>query len=653
MSDFPNLTSELRIGRFVFKNRMVAAPTGGLVLMRDGNPPADYIADVEMKAMGGYSLVEIGETDIDSEFSYREKVNNIDSWDINGPIFNGVKRYADVIHRHDSLATIELFHCGESRMASSGGSSAIGPVEYIKADGFPVIGMDEAMMEHVADNYANCAYFMQKCGFDGVNVHAGHGWLLNQFLSPRTNKRTDEYGGSLENRARFPLMVLKRVRQRCGSDLLLEMRVSGAELVEGGMEVGEVAEFCSMCKGLVDIINVSVGIYREPLKSREFSSMFHEHGCNARLSEVIRKASNIPVIVVGGINSPELSEEIIASGKADFVAFGRQLNADKNFAKKTVEGRQSDIARCMRCFRCFPGPMEEALAELGHHPDRKCPLNPTNDLGDYKIPEALGISRKVMVIGGGAAGMEAAITAADRGHAVTLVEKSGKLGGLLNFTDHDGLKEDLRNFKDLFVRRVKERNIRLLLGTKADVELVAAENPETLVLAVGSSPTVPPIPGIETALHVLDAYYRPDIIGKNVVIVGGGLAGCETALHLARLGHTVTIAEMTDRLAADAYRMHRFALLDELEKYVICRTGVKCKEITESGIAAEDASSAAIFLKADTTFYALGMTANSEEVRKLSNAARKSRVVTIGDCSKPATVLEAVTSGFIAGVEIS
>ena len=236
---------------------------------------------------------------------------------------------------------------------------------YVREDGIEVTPdgrRDDALR---IDNFVTCARYMKRAGFDGVMIHAGHGWLLHQFLSSRTKTRTDAYGGSLENRAKFPIQVIRSVRGSLGKDFVIEVRVSGDERAPGGMGVEEVARFCRMIEDFGDLIHVSVGLYRDPILSGQFSSVFEPHGLNAGLSGAIKKAVSIPVAVVGGINSPELAERLIAEGKCDLVALGRQATADPAFANKAASGNEDDIAPCIRCYKCFPGPLEGVIEDLG------------------------------------------------------------------------------------------------------------------------------------------------------------------------------------------------------------------------------------------------------------------------------------------------
>jgi 2,4-dienoyl-CoA reductase-like NADH-dependent reductase (Old Yellow Enzyme family)/thioredoxin reductase len=650
-SKFPNLFSPLKVGTRTYKNRIVAAPiycgTFGTIPFLS----SVFFQAFEERSRGGCAQVTVGETPVDFEYANREPFEPIDYTDFESPSFKSLKKAADMIKGNGSIALIELSHCGESKLFIPGLKNPIGPMGYVREDGVEVIAMDDAMMQSVSDNFATAARFMQKAGFDGVMIHAGHGWLLNQFLSARTNSRTDEHGGSLEKRAQFPIQVIRCVREAMEKDFIIEVRVSGDERVSNGMEVEEVARFCTMIEGFVDIIHVSVGLYRDPILSGQFSSVFDPHGLNAGYSEVIKKAVSIPVTVVGGINSPELAEQLIAEGKCDLVALGRQLTADAAFATKAESGKEDDIAPCIRCYKCFPGPLEGVIDDLSTL--FGCAVNPEAFYFDEKVLGGkLEGSRNVLIVGGGIAGMEAAIVAADRGHRVTLVEKSDALGGSLKFADTDAYKGDLSKFNDVMARRVKKRNITLLLGKEFAPDDVRSFGADVVILALGASPILPQISGIENAMRAVDVYGNMSKVGQKVVMVGGGLIGCEVGLHLAKNGRDVTVLEMLDEVARDSYRMHRIGLVHEMDRMLTYRTGVKCTAISPGGVTALNKEDKEEFLPADTVVYAVGMSANKEEVQRLRAAAGDTPVYEIGDCVRAAKVYDAVRQGFVAAMSI-
>lgn len=658
MNTYEHLLSPITILGRTYRNRIGASPVGRLVLDANGDVVQSEIEQFASKAKGGCGVVSVGECFVDDEYSCRENDTPMVFDPQDTVLLGKISRYARAITENGAVALAELNHCGQSKVGKAcDNKTAIGPMAWEQEDGIHNIAMDEAMMDHVAENFAKCAYFMKLAGFDGVVVFCGHGWLLHQFLSPRLNRREDEYGGSLENRARFPMMVLRRIRERVGKDFIMELRVSGCELLPGGMEVEEVAQFCRMAElaGLADVIQVSQGVYREPVLSREFSSMFHEAACNSMDAMYIKQRVGIPVSVVGGINSPEIAEKIIAEGRCDIVLLGRQLFADIDFGNKVTCGNADEVNHCVRCFRCFPGPHEDVdPQELdmengapGGIPFKECTVNPMYGREEKTVGTA-AVKKNVLVIGGGIGGMQAAIASADRGHSVTLLEKTDRLGGILKFCDTDVHKTDLKFFREQLGRKLERRGVRVLLNTEAGEDLAEKYGPDYIICAVGSHASVPPIKGIENAMHALEAYDAPEKVGHRVVMIGGGLAGCETGLNLADQGKDVTIIEMMPRLAPDGENLHRAMLLHLLDQKAKCHTEMRCTEIGKDYVLAQDSNGQEHRFDCDTVVFALGMKSNSDMVEHLRAAAGDIPFVTVGDCLK---VQQAAQAGFDAYTE--
>ena len=450
MKTFPHLFSPIKVGKLIFKNRLVMAPLTSDNCIVDHRPSDQGIAFYGARALGGFAQVTVGEADVDWEFANRSDTFN----DISNPNpkywhSGAFYELTMAIKEHGAIASMEINHSGAANHPKNipGRKNPIGPTGYTREDGITVDEMDEAMMDRVADNFANAAGYLKLVGFDMCMIHGGHGWLLGQFLSNYANKRTDQYGGSLENRARFPLKVIDRIRQKVGSDFLIEYRLSGEELVENGLTIDDVVAFSKLIESKVDIIHVSVGIYHLHVESRTFSSVYDPHGCNVHLSEAIKKAVRIPVAVVGGINDPQMAEDIIATGKADFVALGRQALADPEFPVKAQTGRADEIAPCQRCGCFSPMAQEEGMISPPH--TFQCAVNPVTSK-EFRMSLAPPIKKPktVLVVGGGPGGLYAAITAAERGHQVTLTEKNDALGGMLKFTRLDTFKNDLFRFKE-------------------------------------------------------------------------------------------------------------------------------------------------------------------------------------------------------------
>lgn len=667
MTNYPNLFSPITIRDRTYRNRIITGPTMFAAAAFLPGFGEGVLSMVERRAKGGAAAVTTGETAVNREEGDCLMNVPVDYSEHEGVYFAGFKEYANRIKKHGAIAMVEFGH-DVSYAEVKPPYHPYGPVAFIREDGVEVFAMDEAVMDKIVNDVARAARFMMAAGFDGVLLHGGHGFLFQQFISPRFNTRTDQYGGSMENRARFPLRVLKALREAGGEDMILELRFSAEDGLQGGMTIEDCVEFCTLIDGKVDIIHVSNGLKWLGYRTHCFTSIYEKHGYNVPFAARIKNAvKESKVAVIGGINNPELAEEIIASGQADFVVLGRQAFADPEFPNKAAAGREDLIRRCVRCFHCYPGGyrehdtelppeqfvpfvMPKMLAQVG-----QCAINPVSNfhINPEEFP-APTRSRRVLVVGGGVAGMQAAITASERGHAVTLAEQSGALGGILTFTDHDFYKTDLRAFKDVLIREVETRGITVLLDTEVTPRFLSEFEPEAVILAVGSSPLVPSIPGIERAVDALTLYDNLDKVGRRVVVIGGGLVGCETALHLAATGHEVTVVEMLERIAQETFSMPRAALLDEMERRGVDQLlGYRCIEILPEGVKLSDDTGAQLLVEADTVCCSVGMKANSETVISLKNALPGVPVFEIGDCNCVGKVANATESAYRAALAIA
>ncbi len=669
MTAYPHLLSPIKVGAYTYRNRVEAAPTvfGSLVLI----PPIKdrIIRMIEDRAKGGCAAVVTGEVPVNFDDAVRPsgKFGAL-TWDYEDytcPAFKVFAENAASITAHGSLAIAELSHIGIEKPLLEDGVHPLGPVAYTKPDGTEVHAFTRETMDKVANDFAVSAAFFQAAGFQGVFLHYGHGWLISQFLNVQVNTRTDEYGGSLENRARFPLEILRAVRERCGKDFLIEIRVSGREGVPGGVELEETVEFCRILDeaGIVDLFHVSTGHYFSPARSNEFSTGFRPNGLNADAAAAIKAVVSVPVAVVGGISTPELAEEIIASGKADIVSMGREMIADPEFVAKAARGEGDRVRECLRCCVCYPGPTGEHSTdpESGHLPELgSCTVNPYNvtffshhTVMPEDMPAPTG-SRRVLVIGGGPGGMQAAIDASDRGHQVTLIDDAERLGGVLRLTDTDHYKKALLRFKNQLAREVGRRPIDVRLNTVATPELVKEFAPEALIVAIGGSAIRPAIPGIEKAITGFETFFcEPGQIGQRVVMIGGGLVGCEAGIDLAAKGHQVTVVELRERLVADNIGIHRTALLDEMDRVGVQSVlNSRCIAINDDGVVIEGPDGKELILPADTVVIGLGSAARKGEAAELVAAAGDVPTFVIGDADHTARVGEAVSSGYRAAMAI-
>lgn len=643
---YPNLANPITINGVTFKNRIFGAPMSNPELDPDCHMRKEDLAFHENRARGGLATVAIGLGIVDPVGRVHTK--EVTLYDVMS--LPSLKEYANAMHRHNCIAVMELAHGGKYAGARShdgaGDPLVLGPNNETNPDGLRVTSMTDEDIERVADCYADAAVLCQKAGIDMVLVHGGHGWLLGQFMSPTMNHRTDKWGGSLENRMRFPLLVIEKIRKACKNNMLIEYRMSGSEIIEGGYGIEEGIKMAEILDGKVDIIHVSAGVHEDPdAFVVTHPSMFIEHGCNVHLAAEIKKHVKTPVATVGGLNDPDMMEQIIASGQADIVEIARQSICDPYFPEKAFSGRKDDITKCCRCFTCFYNYLTNRTF--------CCALNPVvgNEL-ENKSGFPASAPKKVMVVGGGVSGMEAAITAAKRGHTVTLFEKNDRLGGQLLSEQYIPFKQDMYNFAKVLERRLKETNAEIRLNTEITAEDVAKLKADVVMVAIGATPVIPPIEGIDSpkVAGLLALHSKEPQVGQKVVILGGGLVGSEAAIYLDGLGKDVTVVEMKDDWAADAYFMHKNAMNIYIRNSRIkIYTDTMAKAVTEEGLTCET-KDGELLLEADTILLAAGMKTDQEFVNSFYNTA--DRVFMIGDCVKPGRVLEAVTLGYNRAIDV-
>ncbi len=666
---FPHLFSPLKVGSKTIKNRIEAAPAlfaflhyvDGVAFHYHLPTPPRALNMLEVKAAGGAGSVVMGELSpnhtYDKRFPFEPYVDFTSRED---EIFQITKKTAETIKSYGAIAMGELLSCGEIKTFIGDGIQPKGPSAKDLPDGVThVQAFTKEEIKELYQDYVTACQWFRDAGWDGIMVHCGHGWLPAQFLSETYNKRDDEYGGSFENRARFTIELLQTLREAMGPDFIIEIRVSSDEHIPGGMVLEDAVKYCQMCEPYIDMVHVSCGHYLSSSRSWEFTTAYAPHGANIENAAVIKQHLNIPVTVVGGINSPEQAEEAIAAGKVDMVSLGRQFFADPAFPNKAAEGRADEIRRCLRCGRCYPGPSGEHETEkwtIKFPPLDSCTINPETvwpASHHVVVPEEMPVptaSRKVLVVGGGCGGMQAALTATERGHKVILCEKSDALGGLLNFTDHTDHKVDIRNFKDLLVREVNKSSVEVRLNCEVTPEMIAEIAPEAVILAVGSDDLMLPIKGIENALTAMEVYGNDFAgLGKSTIVLGGGLVGCEAACDYIDHGVETTIVEMQECLMPETTGLYRTAVHDFIDahggKYEV---NAKVVEIGKDYVIAEQ-NGEQITLKADSVVNAMGRRAHNADALK---AAINVPVWTIGDCVKARQIGDSVREGWTAAMEI-
>lgn len=647
---YPHLCAPITLGRTTFRNRMFSAPMGGTDITNDGCIGPKSTAFYELRAKGGAAAVTV------SECMVHPQTDGSHAYHLDESILNSLAcatYTADAIRRHGAIASIELSHSGMysgtymTDKNKQHGMTQWGPSACARPDGVQVGELTRDMIGEIVAAYGRVAGLAKRAGFELLMIHGGHGWLINQFLSPMFNRRTDEYGGSLENRCRFAIEVLKAVREAVGPFFPIEFRLSGAEFVEEGYGLDEGVRIAQQLEPYIDLLHVTAGTYQRTFGITH-PSMFTDHGRNVYLAAEIKKHVKVPVATIGGLNDPAQMEEIIASGKADVVYMARALLADPFLPRKITEKRDDEIVRCLRCFTC--------MAERAATSTRRCTVNPLigrEREGDEVAPAL--VKKKVLVAGGGPGGMYAAYTAARRGHQVVLCEKENELGGILKSEQALPFKYEMYQLTGTYEKLARDAGVEIRLNTEVTKEYAEKENADALIIAVGSEPLVPPIPGLDgDNVVVVNNYYREkDKVGSEVVVMGGGLAGCECAIHLAQEGKTVRLVEMRDELAPDANVRHRPLMLkqiDELdEKLTIC-TGHKALKVTDEGVVCQDKNGTEVLVPGGSVICALGQRSRSAVVDELRDATPFVRV--IGDAAKVSTITNAVYWGYHAALDI-
>ncbi len=644
---YPLLCAPLRIGKLTLRSRMCSAPMGFPDLTEDGCLTEGAIAFYENRARGGAAAVTVSEACVDyvNGKSHGRLIN------LQNPgVLAGLTNCARAIRRHGALASIELNHAGmlsDFDVIASERSREervrYGPSEALLPEGTRVLAMDRGQIRAAAEAFAKGAALVKRAGFDMLMIHAGHGWLIHQFLSPLTNRRTDEYGGSREKRFRFALEVLDAVRAAVGPDFPIELRFSAMETAPGGITLPDAAAFARAVQDRVDLLHVSAG--GEPDFHVTHPSMFDEAGCNVKYAAEIKKHVSVPVAAVGALNEPEQMEAILAAGQADVVCMARALLADPELPRKVRENRPEEILRCIRCFTCHA---ERMLTQT-----RICALNP--QIGreyEAKFDAPPTVPKRLLVAGGGPGGMQAALTAARRGHRVILCEKTGALGGNLRCERNVPFKSAFPAYIATMTRRMALAGVEVRLGCEVTNSLVRELQPDALFIAVGAEAARPPIPGLEgpNVVFGTELETREGEIGRRVAVIGGGLVGCESGLYLAGKGHEVAILEQRSELAPDANPRHRPALLARLAESVSLHTGVRVTEITPEGVRCEGKRGDSLFFPADTVLCAAGLEPRTGTVDALRGLAPIVEV--IGDCAKPDILRGATWRAYHAALDL-
>ena len=656
-SDYPNLLSPIVLGKQFFKHRIFASPQDNPQLDTAKFLTRDAMAFYERKAMGGFASVCVGDFMVDSRAGHSHPFQ-LRGDDVRGKA--SMFRTAMGIVKHGAVAAAELNHAGVNSDMWEREGFVYGFSDGVRPDGVEVRAFDDAWLERLIACFADAASFARQVGFQMITLHGGHGWCLNQFMSPRENTRRDKWGGSLENRMRFPLAVIEAVRKRIGNAMPIEIRLSGAEWVPGGYDVDECVAIARALDGKVDLLHISTGHHEDDIASmRTHPTMFLEDGCNTFYAAEVKKHVKTPVATVGALTDVRMMEELIASGQTDIVELGRQSLADPDLPLKAMTGREDDVNRCMRCFTCFSN---STLGGIFY-----CSTNPEigNEL-DCMFDTPPREKKTVLVAGGGIGGMQAALTLSQRGHRVVLCEKTGRLGGVLRCEAKIPFKKPLERYLDLQERRIARSDVEVRLNTPVTPALAKELRPDVIVAALGARPVKPPVKNIDApnVVGAEDVYYDPEKAGQKCVILGGGLVGLELGVFLAGYkGREVDVIEMlpttlaSDKSGGTSERMDDVGMaagealvqgvalsvkLKELPNMRV-RTSTRAVEVTETGLLVAGPEGE-YELAADTVIYAAGQRPLREDALALRDCAPEFYM--LGDCVTPKNIVAATQAAF-------
>jgi 2,4-dienoyl-CoA reductase-like NADH-dependent reductase (Old Yellow Enzyme family)/thioredoxin reductase len=633
------------IGKMKMRNRSVMPAMGTIMTNADQSLSDNFLEYHFARAAGeiGLNIVEI--TNVEARGQGQQCCPGI--W--HDKFLPGLTKLANGIHERGGCGCIQLHHAGRGTLKSICNERPVAPSQ-IRAEGVPEVprALEHHEVIQVIDAFGDGAVRAKRAGFDCVEVHGGHGYLVFAFLSPLSNQRTDEYGGSLENRARFMKEIIRNIKQKCGEDYPVIVRLSISEEKPGGWCKEEMLKVSKMAEEAgADAIHTTTGnFYDLGAVYKVISPMYIPRGFLLNDIKDVKNAVNIPVIGVGGL-LPDIAEKALKDNVADFVSFGRQSLADPDFMKKVRENKLDDIRYCIRCNSCMMQiEIDQQLrcavnAALGR--EAECVITPADE------------KKNILIAGAGPGGMEAALIAGQRGHNVKLYERAGELGGgQLRLALNIKGKEDIANtIKYHEVMFEKYSNIKVILNTKVDRELIEKEKPDTVIIATGGKSQALKCPGNdkEKVVSAFDFLAGKATVGDSVIVVGGGLVGAETAQLLAEQGKKITIVEMDTRIARTMDPATLFWVLEKLgEEKATILTETTVKEVTDSGAIAVDKDGKETELTADSVMVAIGTVPDTELEDSL--AGINTDVYTIGDASEVHKIMHAISDGFHLAKEL-
>jgi 2,4-dienoyl-CoA reductase-like NADH-dependent reductase (Old Yellow Enzyme family)/thioredoxin reductase len=639
-SKFGKLLSPVQIGTMKLRNRIVMPPMVTNYATNDGAVTKRLKAYHETRAKDGVGLIIVEASYVHP--SGKGFTNEVGIY--KDELISGLKELTEAVHRHGAKIAIQLYHAGRQTTSKVTGMSIVAPSSIpcpVEQEMPKELSVDE--IKELIEAFGQAARRAKEAGFDAVEIHGAHGYLLNQFLSPYSNKRTDEYGGIFENRMRFPLEVVKKVREEVGTDFPVIYRMSAEEYVKGGLTIEDTKIFAQkLVEAGIDALHISGGVYESAAMIIQPAAI--PQGCFVENAAAIKKAINskVPVIVVGRIKDPVMAEQIIQEGKADLVSMGRALLADPELPKKISEGKTQEIRKCIGCNR---GCIDRLFQDV----DIACAINAlTGHETEFDLQTPAKNKKKVLVIGGGPGGLEAARVAALRGHKVVILyEKQEELGGQLRIAAVPPHKEEINDLTNYLISQVEKSGIRIIKGKEADIKMIREIKPDVVIVATGSEPIIPEIPGVsqKNVVTAHDVLRGSVSVGKKIAVIGGGMVGCETAEFLADKGKQVILIEMLNDIALDVGSLVRALLLNRIaEKKITILTKSKVREISTNKVIIEKEDKTEEITGIDTVVIAVGSRHKNELLKSIEGEGIP--FYAVGDCVEPRKIMDAIHEGF-------
>lgn len=650
-SEYRNILSPFTVKHMNVKNRIVMTPMGTNFAEQNGEMSFLHINYYEQRAKGGTGLIILENACVDFPTGSNGTTQlRIDSDNYMPRLF----KLCETVHKHGACIAIQINHSGASAMASRIGTQPVSASDIPSKDGGEIPRQLEKEEIHaIAKKYAASARRAQIAGFDAVEIHAGHSYLISQFLSPLTNKRTDEFGGNAENRARFAKMVIEEVRNAVGPMFPIIVRISADEFLEGGNKLEDCLEYIEYFKEEVDIFDVSAGLNGSIQYQIDANHL--PDGWRSYLSKAIKEKTGKPVIISGNIRDPKRAEEIIANGESDFIGIGRGLIADPELVNKIKLDKIDEIRKCISCNIGCAG------NRIGTNRPIRCTVNPSvNEDEDYK---KLSVNKtcNVVVVGGGTAGLEAACTAAEVGCNVFLVEKDKQLGGLAKEISKIPDKKRLNDFPNYLINRAsKLKNLFIINDTEANADIVSKFNPDLIINATGSVPLLPPIKGLKETLanenrkvfSIIDMIanlnsYPENMDGKKIAVIGGGAVGLDVVEFFAQRGAEVSIVEMQSTIGKDLDPVSKSDINALMNKYKVNKmTETALLEVNNDYFVVKN-NGEETNLQFDYGFVCLGMRANNPVLEELQSKFEdtQTEIISIGDSVRARRIIDGVFEG--------